>query len=194
MAASARSAIVAETDFHGRPSLVKNTGGVTDDSMHGKGWRAARIGGSAVSGGSLVVDLRENGLNLDRGAFEFTLIRGDGQQQDEEAIFTLLGENELEPLFILSLIERPDGTDISSGGLLSNETAFQNWVKGAKHTAGIRVGDGVHTEKTSPKGRSFALPSPGGPPVRQQAVSGRRRHQGETFKELRSCRNHQEEH
>jgi hypothetical protein len=122
VAGSARSAIVAGTDFHGRPSLVRNAGGVIDDTRHGKGWRSARIGGSDVSGGSLVVDLKASGLKLDRGAFEFTLVRGN--ERDEEAVFTLLGKDDADPLFILSLGWTPDDTEILSGGLLTNETAF----------------------------------------------------------------------
>lgn len=127
-AGHARGAVVAESDFNGRSSLVRNEGGREKVTSDGKGWRSDRVGGSDVSGGSLVVDLKQAGLNLPRGAFDFTLVRGSGQQNDEEAIFTLMGENESEPLFGINIIWGADGAVISSASL--SGTAFLSWVEG----------------------------------------------------------------
>lgn len=128
VAGHARGAVVAETDFNGRPSLIKNEGGLEREARGARGWRSARVGGSPVSGGSLVVDLRQAGLNLPRGAFDFTLVRGSGQDNDEEAVFTLLGTDEYEPLFGINVIWAADGAVISSWSL--GGTAFLSWKEG----------------------------------------------------------------
>jgi len=129
VAGSARSAVVAETDFNGRHSLVKNEGGLEKVTRDGKGWRSAKVGGSKVSGGSLVVDLKQAGLTLDKGAFDFTLVHGSGQQNDEEAIFTLLGENEFEPLFGINIQWDSNDAWIASVGMQSIETRFMSWYE-----------------------------------------------------------------
>ena len=126
-AGSARSAVVAQSDFNGGRSLVKNEGGLEKATRDGNGWRSAKVGGSKVSGGSLVVDLKQAGLNLDKGAFDFTLVHGSGQQNDEEAIFTLLGENEFEPLFGINIIWDGNNAWISSIGVKAPETGFNTW-------------------------------------------------------------------
>lgn len=144
IAGSARGAVLAETDFVNGSAIVKNVGGVESKTGHGIGWRSSGIGGSVVSRGSLVVDLPLSGLDARKGAFDFTLVRGAGQAHDEESIFTLIGENELEPLFNLNLIWDKQKGLIRSGGLMTNETAFWTAVKGTngkEWTKGTSIGN-----------------------------------------------------
>ncbi len=101
IAGSAPGAVLVQTDFNGGPSLVKKSGGLDKTTGNGKGWSAAKGGSSKDSQGYLSVDLKSAGLNVGKGAFDFTIVRGN--QEDDETVFTLLGESDNDPLLQISI-------------------------------------------------------------------------------------------
>ena len=132
LAGTAESAVLVQSDFNDRPSLVKQSAGVIKETKNGNGWRSSKGGDSLESDGYLSVNVKEAGLNLAAGSLDFTLIRGN--EDDYETLFQLIGADVANPLLSVSILwpagdTLPGNSEIAFEGKMAPQTAMQTFVK-----------------------------------------------------------------
>ncbi len=94
----AHAAILEDADFGGNSKIQIKGGKTTTKSSGGNrdGWRASKGGTTRESAGYIELDLNKVAADRSQGAMQFTIVRGN--QEDEEQFFTVV-DSETRELF-----------------------------------------------------------------------------------------------